>query len=120
MNVSCVIIHVAYRGKNENPNQYIFSQAAAATTEIGGIPQHTRMSCLSQYTTSRTGTCSPAKPTQIRALNALGLILCAEALKLAIRWLARDIGATRKNSLSKFSATTHEKLTSTSQNFSKV
>ena len=31
-------------------------------------------SCLSQSTASRAGTCSPAKPTRIRAPNALRLI----------------------------------------------
>jgi hypothetical protein len=44
----------------------------------------------------------------------LGLILCTVALRLAVRWLVRDIEMTRKNSLSKFGAKTYEKLTSRS------
>lgn len=64
---------------------------------------------------AQAGACSPAKPTRSRALNALRLILCTVAQRLAIRWLVRrDIEVTRKNSLSKFGANSYEKLTSTS------
>lgn len=74
-NVSCTIIQVSYRGKNEEPNQHIYS------APIDKITQHTRMSFPlggPVYDLShRYVLPCETHPSRSPCVAALGLILCS-------------------------------------------
>jgi hypothetical protein len=104
-NISCAIIQVAYRGKNEiriNISSLLQKMESRNIRECPVYPNLRPLALLA---------CSAHPKSSAKCVGTNSVYL---ALRLAIRWLVRDIEMIRKISLSKFGANTYQKLTSTS------
>ena len=111
-NVSCSVIQVAYRGKKENSinKSALLQEMESRMNKAATYKNVLSPSCLSQSTTSSTGTWLPAKPTRCRKINvfwAKSGNCGTEAGDSMVRLVSWDVEVTRKNSLSKLGAGTY-------------